>query len=268
MTKSITAFEAPALVDAHSNVTKLELYERLKGKTLPKGAPGLTSFVAQGAMEFAAQDAGWRKLAKHDRSKDVAGIMGWASAWTTSDADGDFVAVFQHVPQYMHSISWAKAGVPPRSAVLSATWTALVFDVKRVAVVVLTDKRIVTYWVEPTQDDFDALTAAAADMARRIAEDDAPALDSGDGPVKAPTPDADAPPQDLDALVVRWKATSDVSADAANASKLATAAAEAATVALKAKLPKGAVHEAGGIKVSHNAKSGRLYEEKTDAAYF
>ena len=54
MTRSITAFEAPALVDAHSNVTKLELYERLQGKTMPKGAAGLASFVAQGAMEFAA----------------------------------------------------------------------------------------------------------------------------------------------------------------------------------------------------------------------
>jgi hypothetical protein len=174
MTKSITAFEAPALVDAHSNVTRLELYERLQGKTLPKGAAGLSSFVAQGAMEFAAQDSGWRKLAKHDRSRDVAGVQGWASAWTTSDADGDFVAVFQHVPQYMHTISWAKTGVPPRSTALSAAWTALVFDVKRVAVVVLTDKRLVTYWVEPTQEEFDALTAAAADMARRIAQNDPP----------------------------------------------------------------------------------------------
>lgn len=268
MTKSITAFEAPALVDAHSNVTRLELYERLQGKVLPKGAAGLTSYVSQGAMEFAAQDAGWRKLAKHDRSTDIAGVKGFASAWTTADADGEFVAIFQHVPQYMHGISWAKAGVPPRSAVLSATWTAMVFGISRVAIVVLTDRRIVIYWVEPTQEDFDALTSAAADMARRLAENDPPALDSAEEPAIAPTTAAEAAPQDLDALVQRWKATSQVSADASNASKIATAAAEAATVALKAKLPKGASHEVDGIKVSHNAKTGRLLEEKTDAAYF
>ena len=112
MTRSITAFEAPALVDAHSNVTKLELYERLQGKTMPKGAAGLASFVAQGAMEFAAQDAGWRKLSKHERTRDIAGIRGYSNGWTTADEDGEFVATFQHVPQYMHTISWAKAGVP------------------------------------------------------------------------------------------------------------------------------------------------------------
>jgi hypothetical protein len=67
---------------------------------------------------------------------------------------------------------------------------------------------------------------------------------------------------------MRWTATADVAPDAANASKLATAAAEAAATALKARLPKGASHEVDGIKVSHNAKTGRLYEEKTDAAYF
>ena len=268
MTRSITAFEAPALLDAHSNVTKLELYERLQGKTMPKGAPGLASFVAQGAMEFAAQDAGWRKLSKHERSRDIAGIRGYSNGWTTADDAGEFVATFQHVPQYMHSISWAKAGVPPRAAVLSATWTALVFEVKRVAIVVLADKRLVTYWVEPTQEDFDALTAAAADMARRIAENDAPPVDSADEVEAKPAQEADASAQDLDALVIRWKATADVAADASNDSKLATAAADAATTALKAKLAKGAVHEVDGIRVSHNAKTGRLYEEKTDAAYF
>jgi hypothetical protein len=268
MTKSITAFEAPALVDAHSNVTRLELYERLQGKTLPKGTAGLTSYVSQGAMEFAAQDAGWRKLSKHDRSADIGGVKGFASAWTTADTDGEFVAVFQHVPQYMHAISWAKAGVPPRGAVLSATWTAMVFGIERVAIVVMTDRRIVTYWVEPGKDDVDLLTAASADMARRLAENDPPPLDSAEEPTPAPANAAEAAPQDLDALVLRWKATSTVAADAGNASKLATAAADAAAVALKAMLPKGSAHEVDGIKVSHNAKNGRLLEEKTDAAYF
>jgi hypothetical protein len=268
MTKSITSFEAPALVDAHSGMTKLDLYERLSDKPSPMGAAGLTSFLAEGVIAFAAQDMSWSKVVRHDRNADVCGVEGHARAWLSSDADGELIAIFQHVPQFVHSASWARTGVPPRTVQLSATWASMIFGVKRVAVVVLADKRIVTYWVEPSQGDVDALRAGAADMARRLAEKNPPAVDSGDAKSEQAPAKADAADVDLDALYERWRGAREVAAVANSEVKLADHAYEAASEALKAKLPKGSSHEMAGFKVNHNAKSGRLIEEKTDAAYF
>src|SRR3546814_15019561 len=56
MTKVISAFEAPALLDAHPTLTRHSLYERLIGPPPTYGAVGLAACLADGAMRFAENE--------------------------------------------------------------------------------------------------------------------------------------------------------------------------------------------------------------------
>src|SRR3546814_5191470 len=63
MTKVISAFEAPALLDAHPTLTRHSLYERLIGPPPTYGAVGLAACLADGAMRFAENE--YRRSEEH-----------------------------------------------------------------------------------------------------------------------------------------------------------------------------------------------------------
>src|SRR3546814_18009614 len=72
-----------------------------------------------------------------------------------------------------------------------------------------------------------------------------------------PASDSGAVPADLTELVRRFRLAREAKAVTANSAAFAEHAAEAASNALKSALPKGAAHEADGIRTFPHAKSGR-----------
>lgn len=271
MTRTITAYESPALIDAHGAMTRLSLYERLTGApTSPKEA-GLASRIATGVVEQASEDYGWKPPVRNDFRLPIDGtqMQGHARAFVTSDAEGTFIAVFQHVPAYVHAYGWNKAGVPPQVAVIQAQWALAMSQAERLAYVVLADKRILIYWVSRDEDMIARLMKGAVDMQVRIDAGDPPPIDSttAEDPI-AITPPKEGEAVDLDELAGRWRAAQIQRAAAQNALQLHEHAYEAATEALKAAIPPGGHHDYDGVRIHYNAKTKRLTEEKIDGLYF
>jgi hypothetical protein len=271
MKRTITAYEAPALIDAHGAMTRLALYERLTGvPTSPKEA-GLASRIATGVVEQASEDFGWKPPVRNDFRMPIEGtaLEGHSRAYVTADAEGTFVAVFQHVPAYVHSYGWNKSGVPPHVAVVQAQWAMAMAQATRLAYVVLADKRIVIYWVARDDEMIARLMAAAAEMQRRIDANDPPPIDAtpDEGPV-AVAPPKEGESVDLDELAGRWRGSQIQRAATQNALQLVEHAYEAATEALKATIPPGGHHDYDGVRIHHHAKNKRLTEEKIDGLYF
>ena len=271
MKRTITAYEAPALVAEHGSMTPLELYDRLTAAPGEPPEAGLTSRIAAGAVEQAAVEHGWSNPNRKDFRVDVAGdgdgvLSAHARGFVVRDEEGEFLAVFQHVAQFVHANAWNKAGVAPQTAVDQAAWAMMTSGHRRLAFVVLADKRLVVYWVARDEDLVERLRAGAADMARRIAAGDPPALDAA--PASAVAEPAVDGSVDKDALAARWRQTQIERAVAANAVQTRDHAYEAATTALKAAIVPGASHDYDGFRIHHNAKTGRLTEEKIDGLYF
>lgn len=271
MRKSINAYEAPALLDAHPTMSRLALYERLTGGSDSSPQAGLASYIAEGAIDFVAADNGWTKGARYDfvkRAADGLAIDGTARGWRMTDRGGEFVAVFVHLAQFMHAQAWGKAGVPPEAFLIQANWTMFLADAPRLAFVVLADRRIVIYWVDRDEDIVGQLKAGVTDLARRIADKDAPPVDAVRQAAPTPTPVADAAAPDMDDLCTRWRAAQIARADQLNRTQTAEHAYDAATEALKRAIAPGSSHVHEGVRIHHNAKNSRLTEEKIDGAYF
>lgn len=271
MTKVITAFEAPALLDAHPTLTRYALYERLQGPPQSHGPVGLSTLLGDGAMRFAETEYGWSKpIQKTFRETSSTDIDLTARAFVTKDAGGDLLVVFVHIADYMHRMSWSKAGVPPLAFQIQANWTMWLGDHNRLAFLVLADKRLVLYEIHRDEAMIKRLEAGVAAMTQSINTKTPPPVD-----VSAPTieslkeqDDTATETANLDTLVDRWRAARAAAADAKNIMVFADHADEAATAALKAVLAKGTSHEREGVRVHHNAKTGRLTEEKIDGQYF
>jgi hypothetical protein len=224
-------------------------------------------------MRFAQSEYGWAvPVSKLFDKTTESGIKAEGRAFMTSDANGSLVVVFLHLADYLHRASWGKGGVPPYAFLIQANWIMWLSGQPRMAFLVLSDKRLVVYEVERDQALIDRLVAAIADMATAIETNSPPPIDAA--PV-APQPQAladaegaDAAPADLDDLVRRFRLTRQAKAETANSATFAEQAAEAAAAALKAALPKGSHHELDGFRTHHNAKNGRLTEEKIDGQYF
>lgn len=271
MKRTITAFEAPALIDAHGAMSRLALYERLTGApTEPKEA-GLASRISTGVVEQASEDYGWKAPIRHDFRERIGetDLMGHARGYVTADDDGTFLAVFQHVPAYVHSYGWNKAGVPPYVAVLQAQWAMWAAKAERLAFVVLADKKIVIYWVARDDAMIARLLEGAADMQRRIEASDPPPVDAAtdEGPAAVVAP-VEGSGGDLDELAGRWRGAQIERAATRNAVQLAEHAYDAATAALKAAIAPGGHHDYDGYRIHHHAKTGALTEEKIDGLYF
>ena len=270
MTRVISAFEAPALLDAHPSLTRYALYERLTGAPDPKGRIGLASCLADGAMRFAQEEYSWSSPVSRPFERVMeGGLTARARAYVTTDQEGPLLVVFLHLADYLHRLSWNKAGVPPLAFQIQANWIMWLADAPRMSFLVLTDKRLVLYEVTRDQALIDRLAKAVDDMAAAIDTNSPPPIDAEPVPETSTAPiEPDTEPADLDELVQRWRAATAVKAETANAATFADHAAEAATEVLKSALPKGAHHEFDGLRVHHNAKSGRLTEEKIDGKYF
>lgn len=272
MTKVISTYEAPALLDLHTGLTRAELYNRLTGPDQPKGRIGLATCLGDGAMRFAQEEYGWQPAVQKtftghstDGSLELS-----ARAYITQDDRGPLAVIFLHLNDYLHRMTWSKAGVPPMAFLIQANWVMRLASQTRLAFLVLSDKRLMVYEI----DRDEALVAQIADavdaMAHDIATNSPPPADAQPqvSAVQATAQDRIDGEADLNALVLRYRATSEAKASAAYDSSKADHAAEAAADALKAALPKGSCHEVDGVRTYHNAKTGRLTEEKLDGQYF
>lgn len=270
MTKVINAYEAPALLDAHSSLTRHALYHRLTGEPEPHRRPGLSSHLADGTLRFAQGEYGWAPPVKKTfEHSSPTGLTAQASAYVTADEEGPLVVAFLHLADFVHRMSWAKAGTPPIDFIIQASWIMWLSDNARLAYLVLTDKRLSLYYVqrdntivERLQSGFDAMAAAVNALTP-------PPVDTSPDPSLHAHLAADSSkPANLDDLVRRFRDAKAIRATTVNAATNAEYAYEAAADLLKAKLPKGHHHDCDGYRIHHNAKTGRLTEEKLDGLYF
>lgn len=266
MVKVVTAYEAAALLNAHPGMSPHNLYERLTGDPQPKGAIGLTTYLSDGAIRFAESEYQWSRPVQRKASMKVFDFEAEARLIETSDDRGPLAVVFLHIDNYLHTVAWQKAGVPPIAYVYQANWTMWLAKAQRLAFLVLADKRIVLYEVQRDEAIIEALIDGLEQMSRRIAENDPPPIDTPAGP--SLHHDSDASDYDLDELVARWRQMMCSKALSSDSAAFASQAAEAAATKLKAALAPGKSHESDGVRVFHNAKSGRLTVEKIDGKYF
>lgn len=272
MERSISTYEAPALLDVHNSLSRLDLYERLTGKPQGPVEAGLNAKLAPGTVEFAAEDNQWSNPVRRDYVKGPAegfAIRGHARGWMVRDAqENEFLVQFVHLAAFMHSQAWGKAGVPPEAYVVQANWAMAMSDAKRVAFVVLADRRVNIYWVDRDEDMVEALRKGVEDMARRIEAKDAPPVDATTvKPEQVATVD-DKAPVDLDAVCGRWRAGQVRRATARNELQLAEHAYDASTAVLKGSIEPGGHHDYEGFRIHHNAKTKQITEEKIDGSYF
>lgn len=271
MTKVISAFEAPALLDAHPTLTRYELYERLTGAPEAKGPVGLATCLSDGVMRFAQSQYGWSTpINKAFEKSTDSGINAISRGFVAEEEGEPILVVFLHLADYLHRMSWGKSGTPPRAFIIQANWTMWLADQQRLTFLVLSDKRLVLYEVQRDQEIIDQLAKAIDDMAHAIENKSPPPVDAKSVPEtpRPATSDDDAPPVDRNELVRRWREATNARAETANTATFADHAAEAATTALKDALPKGEHHDFDGFRIHHNAKTGRLTEEKIDGHYF
>ena len=140
MPRTISAYEAPALIDAHGGLTRLALYERLAGSPEAPPQAGLAAAISDPLIGYVASINGWTKTIRRDARFDLSesdAIQGYARFWTTSDGDGDFAVTFVHVAAYLFSSRWRRAGTPPHDYVIQAQWTMMAAGLRRLAVVAL-----------------------------------------------------------------------------------------------------------------------------------
>lgn len=273
MTKVISAFEAPALLDAHPTITRHALYEALIGAPRSIGRAGISYHLADGALRFAEEEYGWKTPVTKTFSGDaIGGLVPTARVTMTSDAEGELAVVFVHLADYLYRATWGKAGTPPEPFVIQANWAMWLSNTKRMAFLVLADKRIVLYELQRDEALVAKLSVAVSEMAKAVENRNPPPIDATPQalPTEAKQDDgsSSAEPADLDELVQRFRNAREAKSMTANSATFAEQASDAASDALKNALPKGAHHDFDGVRTYHNAKTGRLTEEKIDASYF
>lgn len=271
MKRTISAYEAPALVDAHGGLTRLALYERLSGSPEDTPEAGLSAAIADHVVDFAARVNRWanpvRRNARFDATGD-ASIGGYARYWTTTDEEGDFAIMFVHVAAYLFASRWRRAGMPPEDYTIQAQWTLMASGLGRLAVVALADRTPEIFWVDADAGMQQRLRAGADDMARRIAEKDPPPVDAEAEAKAKPGRDDTVAIVPIEKAHADWRSARTDRASARNRVQFADQAYEAAERALLAVLAPGESHEHEGFRVTRNAKNDRLTEEKIDGLYF
>src|SRR3546814_17102869 len=113
MTKVISAFEAPALLDAHPTLTRHSLYERLIGPPPTYGAVGLAACLADGAMRFAENEYRWSTPVNTRFTLQKSGISVYARTFVTSAKSGPLHVTFLLLADHLHLPPWGRAAVPP-----------------------------------------------------------------------------------------------------------------------------------------------------------
>lgn len=275
MSRTISAYEAPALIDAHGGLTRLALYERLAGSPEAPPQAGLASVIADPLIGYVAEMNGWSKTIRRDKRFEVTGgdaVQGYARYWSTSDEQGDFAVTFIHVAAYLFASRWRRAGTPPQDYVIQAQWTMMGAGVRRLAVVALADKTPEIFWIDADDAMMEALRKGAEDMASRLERKDPPPVDSQTAPAEtAATMQNDEPgtaAADPDAVMARYRAAKMGRTEARNTVQFADHEYEVAERALMAILAPGASREYDGFRLTRNAKTDRITEEKIDGLYF
>lgn len=271
MSKTITAFEAPALIDAHSGLTRLSLYERLTGSTSDAPVAGLAAAISNEVVGYAAQINQWAKPIGRSELFDIAEgteIRGHARFWRTSDGAGDFIITFTHVAAYLFASRWRRAGMPPADYVIQAQWAMMAAGAERLAVVALADKTPEIFWVDADKAIQDALRDGAQDLVRRIAASDPPPVDAVAVPVTPEVVEQAAPAVEPEVAVARYRAARIARAETKNRVQFADHEFECAERALLTVLMPGASLEYDGVRLTRNAKNDRISEETIDGCYF
>jgi len=275
MPRTISAYEAPALIDAHGGLTRLALYERLAGSPEAPPQAGLAAAISDPLIGYVASINGWTKTIRRDARFDLSEsdpIQGYARFWTTSDGDGDFAVTFVHVAAYLFSSRWRRAGTSPHDYVIQAQWTMMAAGLRRLAVVALADKTPEIFWIDADDAIMQALRDGASDMAGRLDRKDPPPVDSETAPVDTvasrAAEEARAAVADPDAVIARYRAAKMGRTEARNTVQFADHEYEVAERALMAVLAPGASREYDGFRITRNAKNDRITEEKIDGLYF
>jgi hypothetical protein len=275
MIRTISAYEAPALMDAHGGLTRLALYERLAGSPEAPPQAGLAAAISDDVVGFVARMNGWTKTIGRKERFDIienGSIQGYANYWTTSDEQGEFIVTFVHVASYLFSSRWRRAGSPPADYVIQAQWAMMAAGSKRLAVVALADKTPEVFWIDADEGIMAALRAGAADMSRRLEAKDPPPVDSETGPVDTnatrAAEEALASVTDPDAVIARFRAAKIGRSEKRSEVQFADHEYDVAEKALMAILAPGASREYDGFRITRNAKNDRITEEKIDGLYF
>jgi hypothetical protein len=271
MTKTITAYEAPALIDAHSGLTRLSLYERLAGGSGDAPVAGLAAAISNEVVGYAAQVNQWTKPIGRSELFDIAGssdVRGHARFWRTSDSAGDFVVTFIHVAAYLFASRWRRAGMPPEDYMIQAQWVMMAAGADRLAVVALADKTPEIFWVDADLEIQRTLRGGAEDMVRRLAAGDPPAVDAVAEAVPATAEASEAPSVEPEVAVARYRAARIARSETKNRVQFADHEFECAEKALLTVLSPGASLEYDGVRLTRNAKNDRISEETIDGCYF
>lgn len=269
---TISPYEAPALIDMHGSMTRLALYERLSASAPEEISPGLSAAIQAPVLEMAARQNNWQKPVRGDSKFDIEGcdsLQGYAPGWKTSDDKGEFSLMFVHVAAYVFSSSWRRAGMPPEDYAIQAQWTMMGNKTDRIAIVALSDKSIEIFWVDADGELQDRLANGAADLEKRLAAGDPPPVDAvPEAPAEDDTSEASNGEVDLDKAVAQWRETKIERTTIRNKTQFADERYERAEKALVNALKPGASHEYDGYRVTRNAKTDKLTEEKIDGTYF
>ena len=178
---TISPYEAPALIDMHGSMTRLELFERLTASKSEEVSPGLSAAIQAPVLEMVARQNGWKKPVRGDSKFALEGcsnLEGYAPGWKSSDENGEFSLMFVHVAAFVFSSRWRRAGMPPEEYGIQAQWIAMGNQTARLAIVALADKAIEIFWVDADEQMQNRLQAGAADLEKRIAEDNPPPVDA------------------------------------------------------------------------------------------
>ncbi len=273
MTKTISTYEAPALLDSHNSMTRLALYERLSNSAKNENIrPGINAAIAPSVMSFAADDNGWSNpmLCTFDVEAESGNeITCMSRAYKLTDNDNiEFVAEFAHLAAFMYNTNWAKSGRPPEAYQVQAQWSMYVSGMKRHAFVVLSDRRINIFWTDRNEAIINRLKDAVSDMETRLKKKDPPPIDSTPEFTQEDPDVLEAEKTDIDTLCDRYQSSKMARADSQNTLSLIEHSYEVAKDALLKRIKPGESHEYEGIRISHNAKTNRLTEEKIDGQYF
>lgn len=268
--RSISAFEAPALIDVHPTLSRLALYERLNTDNTPPSRPGLQTCLESGAITFAQDE--YRLEPPIRRTWELQphpDITSKAAGWMTNDDKGPIVYIFAHIPQFVHQNAWGRTGVPPIQFKVMAQWVMMHAGVDRAAFLVLVDKAVRVYEVQRDENVINRLIAGCIDMATALSTNTPPPADAvaeETKPAAQPTDDPNS--VNLDEIAQRWLDASILKATSANDATMAEAAEAAAGDVLRRHLAPGETHVVNGTRIIHNATRGRLIQEQIDELYF
>lgn len=287
MFKEITPYDASALVGLHSTLTAAGLVERLLAPPGPPPRRGLSGYLSRGLIEWACESNHWSAPAQRsyliDSSEDIsplapppalvsAGIALAASAWTTVDDTGQTVSLTAlHLPQFSYSRDWNKSGLVPPAYVMQAQWIMALAGTMVHGYVVLADKSATIHWVDRDQGLIEQLRSALAELADHVASGTRPSIDAalGTADADAPaTPSVPASPSEVSAAIERWLTARANKAETTTRATLAADEYEAAHSALVNLIPAGSHHDHDQLRIHHNARTGRITEEKLNVEFF